>query len=743
MNATLLTSATSRPLGLRWRLELEVHRQRYQGRDSWVVKDPLRLKYFRFEEEELWLLQQLDGTLALDDLQRRFERRFPPQRVSPREIHQLAGQAHRSGLLVADEPGQGSVLLARRLLERQRRWWSLTGELLSLRMRGFDPDRLLVRLDRSIGWLVSWPAVVVCLVLALAAGLSIAAHWSEFCLRLPSSQEFFGPTNWLALAATLALVKILHEFGHGLACKRFGGECHEMGVMFLCLTPCLYCDVTDSWMIASKWRRAAVGAAGMYAELWLATLATLIWWQTPPGLLHHLALNVMFVGSLSTLVFNANPLMRYDGYYILADLVEIPNLRLKADALLRQSVASWLWGSRQPSDRFAPQRCQWLLRTYAVASAVYRWCVAAAILWFLYTLTEPYGVKIVGQSLAIGALIGLVLRPLYGLGRFLQDAWMWERNDMNTSRAVMKLSMLAAVAIVLFCVPLPYYVRCAMRLSPDGAAAVYVDVPGQIQELLIRPGERVHAGQPLIKLRNLDLELAAAQLQTQCDAQAAKVSVLRQRSLADESALASVAQAEESLAKLREELIQRRKQLAQLIVAAPRSGVVVPAPRRPLERASDQLATWHGHLLEARNRGATVAASDLVCLVGDPTQWEAVLAIDGYDVDFVQPGQRVDLLPAQRPGSRIASSVLAVSKRDMKLTPAAMSAQSGGELLTTTDSLGRERPLFVTYEAVARFADPSSLLANGGGGIARIHAGYQTPATRLWRELRRTFHFEM
>src|SRR5215218_9647218 len=133
MDPSLLTAATRRPLALRWRLDLQVHRQRYQQRDSLVVKDPLRLKYFRFEEEELWLLQQLDGKTTLDDLQRRFQRKYPPQQVSPRDIHRLIGQAHRSGLLVANEAGQGTVLLERRQTAWHNRLWSLPSELLSLR----------------------------------------------------------------------------------------------------------------------------------------------------------------------------------------------------------------------------------------------------------------------------------------------------------------------------------------------------------------------------------------------------------------------------------------------------------------------------------------------------------------------------------------------------------------------------------------------------------------------------------
>jgi putative peptide zinc metalloprotease protein len=247
-----LTASTSRPLALRLRPDLEVRRQRFQGRECWVLKDPLRLKYFRFEEEEHWLLAQLDGVATLDDLQRRFERQFAPQKIRLREIHQLLGQAHRSNLVLADAAGQGGVLHQRHRERKRQRRWLLFSELLALRFRGFDPDALLTKLDRYAGWLFTWPALVACIFVGLSALLLVASQWTEFTLRLPGSTEFFGPTNWLALAATLAVVKILHEFGHGLACKRFDGECHEMGVLLLCFTPCLYCDVTDSWMIASK-----------------------------------------------------------------------------------------------------------------------------------------------------------------------------------------------------------------------------------------------------------------------------------------------------------------------------------------------------------------------------------------------------------------------------------------------------------------------------------------------------------
>ena len=201
---------------------------------------------------------------------------------------------------------------------------------------------------------------------------------------------------WLAI--TLCVTKILHEFGHGLSCKHFGGECHEIGVMFLVLTPCLYCNVSDSWMLPNRWHRAAIGAAGMYVELVLASICTFIWWFTEPGPLNYICLNVMFISSVSTVMFNANPLLRYDGYYILSDILEIPNLRQKASTILNRKLGKWCLGLEEPEDPFLPKRKQWLFATYTVASAIYRWVVTFSILYFLNKVFEPYGLKVLGPD---------------------------------------------------------------------------------------------------------------------------------------------------------------------------------------------------------------------------------------------------------------------------------------------------------------------------------------------------------
>ena len=234
----------------------------------------------------------------------------------------------------------------------------------------------------------------------------MTVQFHVFTSRLPAFHEFFNFENALLLSLTLGVTKVLHEFGHGLTCKHFGGECHEMGVMVLVLTPCLYCNVSDSWLLPNKWARAAIGAGGMYVELVLASVATWIWWYSEPGLLNHLCLNAMFVCSVSTLIFNANPLLRYDGYYILSDITEIPNLRQKSTSVLSRKMGEWFLGLEQPDDPFLPERNQIFFALYSVAASIYQWVVVYSILFFLYHVFKPYGLEKIGQIDRPGLAVG-------------------------------------------------------------------------------------------------------------------------------------------------------------------------------------------------------------------------------------------------------------------------------------------------------------------------------------------------
>ena len=200
--------------------------------------------------------------------------------------------------------------------------------------------------------------MLAALVVLFAASI-VVGHFDEVRARLPELSVFADWRNLVWLFATIGVVKVLHELGHALACKHFGGEVPEMGVLLLVFVPCLYCDVTDAWRFPSKWQRILVSAAGMLVELVIASVATIVWWYAQPGLVQLVALDVMIICTVNTLAVNGNPLLRYDGYYILSDLVESPNLWQRSrDALsnLRQPLAAWQASRRRCARADAPSR---------------------------------------------------------------------------------------------------------------------------------------------------------------------------------------------------------------------------------------------------------------------------------------------------------------------------------------------------------------------------------------------------
>ncbi len=281
--------------------------------------------------------------------------------------------------------------------------------------------------------------------------------------------------------------------------------------MMLVLTPCLYCNVSDSWMLPNKWKRAAIGAAGMYVELCIASIATYVWWFSEPGFVNEMALNVMFVCSVSTLIFNANPLLRYDGYYILSDLSEIPNLRQKATTILSRKLGAWCLGMEEPDDPFLPQRNQVFFALYSVASAVYSWFITFSILLFLQRVFEPYRLQVIGQIIGLAAIGGLVIRPLWKLGHFF---WVPGRLEQVKKERFAHLGggdRGGDLGVSCSC-------RCRTGFSARStfeardAKTVFVEVPGSLVEVKVHPGQAVKKGELLARLENMDLEARGRRL---------------------------------------------------------------------------------------------------------------------------------------------------------------------------------------------------------------------------------------
>ncbi|MEN6404973.1 MAG: hemolysin D [Thermoguttaceae bacterium] len=738
-----LLSSSARSLPIRKRPDLVAQREHYLGRAYWVVKDPVGLNYFRFQEEEYALLNMLDGQISLDEIKERFEAEFPPQKITLEELQQFLGMLHRSGLVLADAPGQGRQLHKRYGERKRREWLAAVSNILCIRFKGFDPERALTRIYPWVRWFFSPTAVAACLLLALFALTLVTVEFDRFYAKLPDFHQFFSVHNGFLLVLTLAVTKILHEFGHGMSCKHFGGECHEMGVMVLVLTPCLYCNVSDSWMLPNKWHRAAIGVAGVYVELVLASIATLLWWFSRPGLFQFLCLDVMFVSSITTVVFNANPLLRYDGYYVLADLMEIPNLRQKATTILTRTLNQWCLGIEPADDPFLPKQHQLFFVLYSIAAAVYRWVVTFSICWFLYRLFLSYDLEVIGQAVVLASLWGLLIMPLYQAAKFFYVPG--RIDQIKKPRFYTSLGVLIVLALAALFLPLPYSVMCTFEIQPRDAASIYIDVPGKLIRCDVAPGQQVEKGQRLGEIQSLDADVAVARLEGSVKEYGAKRESLRQQSSRNPRAGDQIPQVTEALRAFENQLEEKRQDQQRLHLTAPESGVVLPPPLTTRHDPSDErLPEWSGTPLNPENVGAFFESGVLFCQIGDPKRLEAVLIVDQADRNMVLAGQTVDLKLEGLPFKTFRGTIAEIAESELKVTPKRLATTAGGELPTKADpDTGVQRPQSTSYQARVPLDDPDGLVRLGIRGQARVYTDWIPLGTRLWRLIHHLFNFKM
>ena len=298
-------------------------------------------------------------------------------------------------------------------------------------------------------------------------------------------------------------MKVLHELGHALACKHFGGEVHELGLMLLVFAPCLYCDVSDSWRFANKWHRIAVSAAGMLVEIVLAAVATIVWWYAQPGVIQLVAMNVMIVCTVGTLLVNGNPLLRYDGYFILSDLVETPNLWQRSREVLRRLAGEWLLGEPAADDPLVPTQHRTWLAIYALASKTYVALVCIAIVWGLVQVLYPLHLQNLAYAVGLTVLGSAITGPISNIAQFARNPI--RRSELRSGRLAVIVAGCVAVAVAILAVPVTYHVRAPLVLMPEEAARVYATVDGTLASAL-RAGEPVRRGDVIGALNNMEIE---------------------------------------------------------------------------------------------------------------------------------------------------------------------------------------------------------------------------------------------
>jgi putative peptide zinc metalloprotease protein len=721
-------TAAERPVRLAARRDVAAIPMEFRGRRYWHLKDPVSLRYYQLRDEEHFVWGLLNGTRSLREILMLAEARFAPRRLQETQLYSFVALLHREGLVTAGVTEQGDRLLERGRQKRREAWLATLANPLAIRFRGFNPDRLLGWASHRLAWLFRPIALVLLIVWMLGAVVTLVPRWGEFVASMLSAQTFFHGDSLLGLAVALALVKVVHELAHGLACNRFGAECTELGLMLLVFTPCLYCNVSDAWTLPNKWQRISISAAGILAELALAAGAVFVWHWTEPGAINSLAMRVVLVCSLGTLFLNGNPLLRYDGYYVLADWLEIPNLQSQASDSLRRLTLRLLFGIEARAGRLDTGPPSWRLALYGLASLVYRMVILVGIVWFLYAALVENGFR----ALAGLFLLAVVVTGMVQVGR---RAWNWWRTPSNveqirvTPRRSAGLVLVAGV-VALLLIPLPCRVRAPAVLRPRDQAAVYAKVGGQLVEAA-EVGEEVAGDAVLVELRNLELAREITSLTGQHAVQVQEVQNLRRRHVGDPNIAAKLASAEKTLESLAAQLREQQLLAARLTVKSPRAGRVIPPPTRAPSRGKGMLSTWSGSPLERRNRGAHVEAGTLLCYVGDPHQMEAVAVIDPSEVELVHVGQRVHVHLAGGPAASLIGEVASISEMDLDAAPPELVAS--GDLPPPNDSTVSSAQAGGYYEAVIRLEPSSAELLPGVVGRARIDVAYQS----LWKRFRR------
>lgn len=736
-----LTSVTHRPLPLRRRPDLVCSRQIWRRRTQYVVKEPIALKYYWFDEQEFFLLEQLQQSITLKELKDRFERRFAPYTIDYRFLQQFIAQLHKNGLLISHGVDQGRQLWERARKQKWQKFRAFLANPLAVRWKGIDPDWLLKVLCPFLGWLFHPISIFVASLWMIAALVLLLANYDAFTAKLPTFQQFFGSGNWLWLMIAMGATKVFHEIGHGVSCKKYGGECHELGFMLLVLTPSLYCNTSDSWMFPSKWQRIAVGAAGIYFELILASIATFAWWYSNEGIVHNLALNVMFLASVSTLLFNGNPLLKFDGYYILSDWIGIPNLKQRSTQVLQNWVYRHGFGVEMDELKMTTFE-KLFLATYGVASIIYRWLIVFSILIFLHSIFAPFGFAIIGQVIGVMGIAMLVIQPGWQLFRFLKvpgrmQQMKWKRTTLFVS------SVLAVVGSLLF-YPLPYYVHAPFTLEPVTFTTVYAEFPGTVQKVHVQELSRVEAGTLLIECSNSQMEAELNELVGRKDRLVADLEQLEARRAFDPTAAAEIKPVRESLLALESLVAKKQANLADLQIRATASGVIYPVlVSKPQPQGNEVLPEWSGSVLHPKNLGTALQKGDAVCKIGDPAQIQAVLAIDQSVMEFVTEEQLVWLQLESAPSELLEGRVHFLAKQPMEQIPESLAVAAGGAIATKPSTDGSTEALTPTFQAKVPVEMIPMEFRAGLRGNAKIEVGRRSVAHRLYRLLLQTFNFKL
>ena len=701
-----LSNSWHRVAGLRPKLRAHtsLSRHRYRNSSWYVLHDHASGRAHRLSTASYMVVGGLDGTRTVDQLWHETANRLGETAPGQDEIIQLLAQLHAADLLQTEVTPDAGELLDRGALIDRARWLGNFANPLALRLRFWHPDKFFERTFPLLRWVFGWRGTLLWMLVVAPAIVLAAQNWGQ--LSANASDQILAADNIILMALCFVVLKALHELGHGYAVKAFGGTVYEIGVMFLVFAPMPYVDASAAAEFRSKWHRALVGAAGMIVELFIAALALYIWLAVEPGLVRAVAYNVMLVAGLSTVLFNGNPLLRYDGYYILSDVLEIPNLAQRATRYWGYLVETYLFRTKGlPAFVSSRGERPWLF-LYAPASFLYRIFILLAIALFI---ASEY--LFVGVAIAIWGILTGVVRPI---GKALWQVFAGPRLQHNRVRAVsVTCGLLLVGATGLFAIPAPLYTTTEGVVWLPDTANLRAGTSGFVRRLLVEPGRTVSIGEALVESEELTLSAALDILQAQVVELDAK---LASQKFSDR------VKAEITATELRHvqaELATVQTRAERLIARSRMEGIFALANPQDLP-------------------GRYFKEGQLIGYVLPPGSRIVRAAVKQDDIDLVRSRlRRVSVKPAEQVAAVVpARMVREVPAGRDELPSKALGGTGGGALATDPRDPQGTKTLQRVFQFDIELLSDESPAAFGSRAYVRFDHHWEPVGYQLWRKLR-------
>ena len=653
------------------RPDVQIRRQTYRGTPWYIISEPDNNAHFRLAQGGYGFMSMLDGKRTVQEIWEIFQDASEKEALTQGEVIALLGRLHSAGLLLLDMPADSDALLRRQQERRLKKIGSTMSSFLFLRIPLWSPDAFFTRFQtlgsfafRPVGFFL-W---LVCLSLAAR---TLFLNWDVF---VAEARQSLNPSNLLWIYTVIVLAKVVHECGHAFACKYFSardglpGDVHSMGLMLLLFAPVPYIDVSSSVQIRSRWARAAIGLAGVYCELFLAFLSTLIWANTTEGTsLHLLARNCMLITSVTTLLFNINPLLRFDGYFVFSDILDMPNLYQRSQAYFIYLFKRYLLGVAKAANVVEKRSEKIFYPLYAVAAFIYRIIITVSIFFVLEDTLAALGIV-----LAVGLFIiwfGLpACKGLVYLGAGPELAGM-------RGKVIARFALLTGLLVALvFGIPVESGVVVEGVVESRDQHVIFSEVEGTLASFVLTDTQVVKNKTRIVTLENPGLLAELERMELAVEVAKAKLDHAQHKGEASAAGMFA---------------LEWRGSLQQLVILR------LQAEKQRINASANGI--WVAPEL-TRRHGKWVAKGDMLGSIYSPEALRLRVIVDQFDAArlFAETVQRAEFCVSKRMDVRNAEGQLFLAQLEDVPIPAgrrelfhpSLGMQSGGEIPTVQDQKG-------------------------------------------------------